>query len=220
MNVRTRTPTTTRWSWGHSSAVVRVQKRPIPPSLWHPPPLIGRRCSGGALQTQTGMCEWAQCLLWTELRRLLVRGQKKKRRPSIIHLGSWFIFLGLRFSLVWSGSGSAVEILGAEKSLFLFFLNVFLRIDGEAQVDGQRRRWGAALVKFSRGGLKHCSVQLHKGLNGQENRLERCAHSGELLFPDHGGRLVPRGTGLVDQGDAWIDLIISFFSRGFSIGLI
>lgn len=135
---------------GHSSAVVRVQRRSTPPSPWHPPTLIGRRCSGGALQTQTGMCEWAQCLLWTEPRRLFVEVGGVKNKATIIHHSSGQLVRLSGNEIFWTVTESVLKPSAqkARNHFCVFYIYFFLRMDGEAQVDGRRRRWGAAVVKF------------------------------------------------------------------------
>lgn len=113
---------------GHSSAVVRVQKRSTPPSPWHPPPLIGRRCSGGALQTQTGMCEWAQCLLWSEPRRLFVEVGGVKNKATIIHHSTGQLVRLSGNEIFWTVTESVLKPSAqkARNHFCVFYIYIFL----------------------------------------------------------------------------------------------
>ena len=117
--------THTHTQWGHKKG------RPRPPCdilrLW-----LARRCSGGAPQTQSGMCvRGAQCLLWTAAAWIL----SGERASNILHshgTDSLCLFRNLT-------PPSARSAVREEKRKRTFFSRTLasLRTDGEAQVDGQ-----------------------------------------------------------------------------------
>lgn len=103
--------------------------RPRPPRdilrLWLAAAVQEERCK------QTGMCEWAQCLLWTEPRRLFVEVGGVKNKATIIHHSSGQLVRLSGNEIFWTVTESVLKSSAQKaKNHFCVFLYIFFLTHG------------------------------------------------------------------------------------------
>lgn len=158
---------------------------------------LAGRCSEGALQTLTGMCVRGLSVCSGRQRVESYQGTNVEHYFSSL-LRNWDFCLS--FYVAVETRWSALKV----KTRFF----VRLRMDSEARVDGQRRRWAAALSNFCRGKLEHRSAHLRR--SKRSVRLVDQVHSFRINCR---GKLVLRGSRLVDH--AWSNQRCRSLSKTF-----